>query len=478
MYVLFQTLLNILRISFLFVLAGILYPFLRAKSFYFFLRFSGPTFIKLGQLLSTRPDLVGDDLALILSAFQDDLSPFSFKKAKAIVEAELNKKTNQIFSDFSASAIASASIAQVHKAKLLNGDIVAVKILRPNIYKTMARDIATLRLINVAIGLFSAYSKEKVNDIVSLLEDCYKRELDLLWEAAAAANLKEKLADVAGFYIPKVYWNLTASKIMVSEWIEGIPFSDIKRIQNSKFDKKEIAKNLFISYFNQVYVHGFFHEDMHPGNLFLMPNGDIAVVDFGIIGIIDRKTRIAIAEILISFLRKDYKKVAKLHIEAGLVSKNVNIEEFALTCRAVGESVVNVPVREVSLAKLLGLLLKMTKKYNMKTKPELLLLQKTMMLLEGVGIELDRNLNIWELAGPWMEKWAHKNIGFDAKIVDKALLLFDAIKKFSTANDNQQQSEDSELVKKIEKLTKTERRWKIAVVISITMFLLSLLIGN
>ena len=478
MYALLQAPLNIARIFFLFVLSGILYPFLRSKSFYFFLRFSGPTFIKVGQLLSTRSDIIGDDLALSLSSFQDNLKPFSFKKAKFTVETELNKKINQIFTDFSVTAIASASIAQVHKAKLLNGDIVAVKILRPNISKTMARDISTLQLISIVIGLFSVYIKEKINDIISLLEDCYKRELDLMWEASAASNLKEQLVDVAGFYVPKIYWNLTTSKILVLEWVDGIPFSNVQKIRDSKFDKKEIAKNLVISYFNQVYVHGFFHADMHPGNLFLMPNGNIAVVDFGIIGIIDRKTRIAIAEILMAFLKKNYTKVAKLHIEVGLVPKNVNIEEFALTCRAIGETVVNVPVREVSLAKLLGLLLKMTKKYNMKTKPELLLLQKTMMLLEGVGVELDRNLNIWELASPWMEKWAYKNISFDAKIVDQVLLLFDAVKKFSTANDNQQQSEDSELVKKIEKLTKTERRWKIAVIISITIFLLSILIGN
>jgi len=474
----FQALLNIVRIFLLLILTSVSYPFLRAKSFYFFLRFSGPTFIKLGQLLSTRSDLVGDDVAKSLSSFQDSLPPFSFKKVRHVVETEINKKINQIFVDFSATATASASIAQVHKAKLLNGDVVAVKILRPNIYKTMAKDIATLRLIGLVIGLFSSYTKEKIDDIVSLLEDCYKRELDLLWEAAAASNLKEKLADVPGFYIPKIYWNFTTSKIMVLEWVDGTPFSDVKKIQNTKFDKKEIAKNLAISYFNQVYVHGFFHADMHPGNLFLMPNGDIAAIDFGIVGIIDRKTRIAIAEILIGFLKRNYIKVAKLHVEAGLVPENINIEEFALTCRAIGEIVVNVPVKEVSLAKLLGLLLKMTRKYNMKTRPELLLLQKTMILLEGVGVELDSNLNIWELARPWIGKWAHKNIGFDAKIVDQILLLFDALKKFSAANENKQESKDNELAKKIEKLTKREKRLRALVIVFAAILSLSLLIGK
>jgi ubiquinone biosynthesis protein len=209
----------------------------------------------------------------------------------------------------------------------------------------------------------------------------------------------------------------------------GIAFSDKEAIKNSNFDKNQIAKNLVISYFNQVYIHGFFHADMHPGNLFLMKNGDIGVVDFGIIGMIDKKTRIAVAEILMGFLQRNYRKVAQIHLSAGLVPENTNIDEFALSCRIIGESVVDLSIKQISLAKLMGNLLKMARKYNMNTKPELLLLQKTMMLVEGVGVAINKDLNMWELSGPWMKDWAVKNIGFDAKIRDHVVELIDVIKK-------------------------------------------------
>jgi ubiquinone biosynthesis protein len=298
----------------------------------------------------------------------------------------------------------------------------------------LARDIVTLKIISNIIGIFSKYNKEKLNDVIALLKDCESRELDMMLEASAASDLKENLSDVKGFYVPKVYWNYISEKVLTMEWIEGIAFSDRAAIKASKFDKKEIARNLVISYFNQVYVHGFFHADMHPGNLFLMKNGDIAVVDFGIVGIIDKKTRIAVAEILINFLKRDYEKVAKLHIDNNLVPADTNLKDFALTCRAIGESIVDVSVKQVSLAKLLAQLIKMTRKYNMVTKPELLLLQKTMMLVEGVGASLDGDLNMWELARPWMKDWATKNIGFDAKIRDSFLELFDMIKKILIKN--------------------------------------------
>lgn len=465
MYAFILSVINLFKIILFFLIAGAAYPFLRSKSVYLYLRFCGPTFIKLGQLLSTRDDLVGEELAVILSGFQDRLSPFSPKKSKAIIERELGASVNQIFSEFNEIPVASASIAQVHKAKLLNGDVVAVKVLRPSIQKIMARDITTLRLFCFVVGIFSSYTKEKIIDILDLLQNCYERELDLTQEASAASSLREKLSEVEGFYIPKIYWNLTTSKILTLEWIDGIPFSNKEAIKQSKFDKKKIARNLVISYFNQVYAHGFFHADMHPGNLFLMKNGDIAAIDFGIIGIIDKPTRIAIAEIVIAFLKRDYTKVAKLHVKAGLVPEDVNIEEFALTSRIIGETMVDMSIKQVSLAKLLGLLIRMTKKYNMKTKPELLLLQKTIMLVEGVGMQLDPNLNMWELARPWMEEWASKNIGFDAKIVDQLLLFLDAIKKLSAANENS--SGDALLIKKMEKLKQKTQRLKIALAIAI-----------
>ncbi len=429
---------NLFRLFFLLLLSLLLFPFIKNKAIYFFLKSSGPTFIKLGQLLSNRPDLIGDDLALCLADFQDKLPAFPFWKVKKIIEKQLGKPIDQLFLEFSAKPVAAASIAQVHKAKLFDGSSVAVKIIRPNISKIFKRDIATLKLLAFLVGIFSKYLKEKLSNVAEVLEDCSHKELDLHFEASAASDLKEKLQDVAGFYIPKIYWQFVSNDVLVLEWIDGIAFSDKQAILNSGFDRREIAKNLVVSYFNQVYVHGLFHADMHSGNLFLMKNGCIAAVDFGIVGSIDKKTRIAIAEILIAFLKRDYTKVARLHINAGLVPSNINFEEFVLSCRMIGEVAVDKAVGEISMAKLLMNLLKMTKKYQMKTKPELLLLQKTMMLVEGVGIFLDKDLNIWNLAKPFVSEWAKKNIGFDAKIRDFVVEMFDAVKRFSSQDPNKQ----------------------------------------
>ena len=423
------SIINLFRIILILLISVILYPFVKDKSIYLFLRFCGPTFIKLGQLLSSRPDLVGDNLAAKLAVFQDKLPPFSYKQAKRIIESESKVKINKLFLEFCKTPVASASIAQVHKAKTYDGKLVAVKILRPRIRQLVFRDIATLKLLSFIVSIFSSYGKKKIDNIVSLLKMSATRELDLLQEASVASQLKENSQNFEGFYVPEVYWNMTFGKIMTMEWIDGIAFSNKKAIDESGFNKEQIAKNLVISYFNQVYTFGFFHADMHPGNLFLMKNGDIAVVDFGIVGIIDKKTRIAVAEILIGFLQRDYKKVAKVHVESNLVPENTNIEELALTCRIIGESVVDLSVKQISLAKLMERLLKMAKKHNMDMRPELLLLQKTMMLVEGVGASLNKDLNMWELSAPWIKQWAIKNIGFDAKIRDNMIELITVIKK-------------------------------------------------
>lgn len=421
---------NLLRLVVLFLTFLICYPILKNRSIYYFLRFSGPSFIKLGQALSARPDLVGEKLSQTLSQFQDKLPPFSDSKLKEVLKEEYGEKFAEIFAEFNFRSVASASIAQVHKATTSDGKQVAVKILRPKIAKVMARDIVTLNIIIKIIGLFSKFLAKSLSDIASLLKSLQKSELDLLQEAANASRLKEELKDVNGFYVPEIFWKISTKKILVLEWIDGIPFSDKKAISATDLDKKHIAENLVISYFTQVYGNGFFHADMHQGNLFLKSNGDIAVVDFGIMGSIDKKTRIAVAEILIGFLHKDYREVAQLHIDAGLVPSDVNVDDLALSCRKIGESIVGSSVKDVSLANLLSNLIVMTRDYKMVTKPELLLLQKTLLLVEGVGVMLDPELNIWEIARPWVKEWAKLNIGFDAKIKDALLDLFELGRKF------------------------------------------------
>lgn len=409
--------LNLVRLTVLFLAILPIYIFNKNRAIYLFLKIAGPSFIKLGQILAVRPDLVGDKLANNLAKFQDKLDPFSDKKLQKILQQEYNN-FDQIFSEFDNKAVASASIAQVHKAKLANNKLVAVKVLRPNITKIIRRDVKTLRFIAILIRIFSKFLHKTISDLANLLENVARSETNLLKEAANASRLRENLQDLEGFYVPEVFWQYSTTKILVLEWIDGLPFSNKEQITKTKFNKEQIAKNLVISYFTQVYEYGFFHADMHPGNLFLMKNGSIGVVDFGIMAKIDKKTRIAIAEILIGFLNKDYQKVAQLHIDANLVPETTEVDDLALSCRKIGEGIIGLDVKDISIAKLLENLITMTRDYNMDTRLELLLLQKTILLVEGIGVSLDPNLNIWNLARPWIANWAKSNIGFDAKIRD------------------------------------------------------------
>lgn len=424
------TIFNILRLSALFLVTLPLYFFDKNRASYLFLKVAGPSFIKLGQILSVRPDLVGISLATTLAKFQDRLTPFCSLKVKKILIREFGSDYEKTFPHFDFTPIASASIAQVHKAQLKDGQTIAVKILRPKIAKIMARDISTLRFVANFLRIFSRFLSKTLFDLSDLLKNVSRSELDLLQEAANASRLKEDLGDLEGFYVPQIFWQFSTSKVLVLEWLDGVPFSDAKAILNTSFDKKEIAKNLVISYFTQVYDKGFFHADMHPGNLFLLKNGNIGVVDFGIMGKIDKKTRLAIAEILIGFLNKDYQRIAQIHVDVGLVPPSTNIDDLALSCRRIGETIVGSNVKDVSVAQLLSNLITMTRDYKMDTRPELLLLQKTILLIEGIGITLDPNLNIWDLARPWVANWAKTNISFDAKIRDVVLDFFEMARKF------------------------------------------------
>lgn len=430
----FGSLISLVRLVLLFLIFVILYPVLRKKSVYLFINYAGPSFIKLGQSLATRPDLVGRDMSKVLSGFQDKMKPFSKKIVKNILKQKLGQNLEGIFTQIDYTPKACASIAQVHKATLIDGNHVAIKILRPSIRRTVKRDLATLDLIIKIISLFSKDLANGLKDVSCVLKKCYETELDLNREAANAIRLKNNMKDEIGFYIPHIYTDITTSKVLVSEWIDGIPFSDHKAILQSKHDKKEVAKNLVISHFNQVYRDGFFHADAHHGNLFLMENGDIAFVDFGIMGEVDKKLRIAIAEILIAYLNKDYARVAQIHRDSGLVPKDVDMYGLELACKKIGDRMVDSSIKDISLARMLTDLIEMTSKYKMTTKPEILLLQKTIILVEGVGVMLDPDLNIWSIAKPWVRQWAVKNISFDAKIRDAVVDFFSAVKNIVKSN--------------------------------------------
>lgn len=380
----------------------------------------GPSFIKLGQALSVRPDIVGEEVAEALTRLQDKLPPFSTDKAKRIIARELGRPVAELFSEFDDVPVAAASIAQVHKAVTKDGRAVAVKVLRPKVINAFKRDLKLCYAIARMVEKLPSCKRLKPVQVVDVFANSVKKELDLRLEAASASKLKENCKDDAGFHVPQILWSLTSRKVLTLEWVDGIAVNDIEALRDAGHDLRKISEKLAVSFFNQSYRDGFFHADVHPGNLFVNKAGDIVPVDFGIMGQIDKQTRIFVAEILRGFLQGDYDHVAKVHFDAGYVPADKCPQEFALACRAIGEPILGLPANRISIAKLLALLFKVTEDFDMQTQPQLLLLQKTMVLVEGVGTQLNPDVNMWQLAEPWIENWAKDNLGPQARLKDGA----------------------------------------------------------
>jgi len=368
----------------------------------------GTTFIKLGQFLATRPDIIGEKLAKDLEKLQDKLLPFSKTEATLILKNELGEKTFQNIHEFS-EPIAAASIAQVHFAKIKNNGIekeVAIKILRPSIQKIFNEELDALMLLAYIIENTVKKTKRlKLIEVVYLLKEITNIEMDLRFEAAAANELYENTKSDIGFIVPKIYWNFTTQKILTLDKIEGIPIRETEKLTKSGIDTKKISKNLIQHFLRQAVRDGFFHADMHQGNIFINKNGDIVTVDFGIMGRLDKLNRRYLAEILYGFINRDYKKVAEVHFIAGLISKKFSIEEFAQSLRSIGEPIFGQSIKDISGGKLLKQLFDNTEKFDMQTQPQLLLLQKTMVVVEGVARRLDPNTNIWNVSKPILETW-------------------------------------------------------------------------
>ncbi len=379
----------------------------------------GPAYIKFGQVLSTRPDVVGDHMATELRVLQDKLPPFSIEDAKGAVEAELGLPVDQLFSEFSA-PVAAASIAQVHKARLVeSGETVAVKILRPGVERAFRKDIDAFYLAANMIELLSPASRRlRPLDVIRHFEGVVMGELDLRLESAAASEFAANTTQDAGFQLPDVKWPYSGRRVMTLGWAEGIALGDNDALDAAGHDRVALSERVLQLFLNHALRDGFFHADMHQGNLKVAGNGDIIAYDFGIMGHIDEYTRRVYAEILYGFIRRDYKRVAEVHFEAGYVPADRDVDEFARALRAVGEPIFGMDATRISMGKLLAYLFEVTERFGMETRTELILLQRTMVVVEGVARSLNPRMNIWKVAQPVVEDYIKKSIGPRAALND------------------------------------------------------------
>jgi len=368
----------------------------------------GTTFIKLGQFLATRPDIIGDDLSKQLETLQDKLPPFPLSEAKNIIKKDLGEQMFNSIINIS-EPVAAASIAQVHKAQINdNGTIkeVAIKILRPQIKKIFNDEIDALMFFAFVIeSLIKKTRRLKLVEVTFLLKQITNHEMDLRFEAAAANEYAENTKNDLGFKVPNIYWNFTNENVMTLDWIEGNSIRETEILQNQNIDTKKIATDIIQHFLRHAVRDGFFHADMHQGNIFVDKNGQIIPIDFGIMGRLDKLNKRFLAEILYGFIKRDYKKVAEVHLAAGLVPKHVPVDELAQALRSIGEPIFGQTVKDISGGKLLKQLFDVTEKFNMQTQPQLLLLQKTMVVVEGVARKLNPNTNIWETSKPVLENW-------------------------------------------------------------------------
>ena len=379
----------------------------------------GPAYIKFGQILSTRPDVVGDELAEQLKYLQDKLPPFPNAIAKRMIEAELGLAVDQAFSEFS-EPVAAASIAQVHRAKLADtGEDVAVKVLRPNIERAFRTDIDAFYLAARMIELLSPASRRlRPMDVIAHFEGVVLGELDLRLESAAASEFAANTAEDEGFQVPRPVWYLSGRTVMTLGWAEGVSMADNAAIDTAGHDRRVLGDRVLHLFLNHALRDGYFHADMHQGNLKVAANGDIIAYDFGIMGRIDEYTRRVYAEILFGFIRKDYRRVAEVHFEAGYVPADRDIDEFARALRAVGEPIFGMDASRISMARLLAYLFEVTERFGMETRTELILLQRTMVVVEGVARSLDPHINIWQVAKPIVEGYIASNVGPKAVMRD------------------------------------------------------------
>ncbi len=413
----------------------------------------GPIFVKLGQMLSTRPDLLPPDIVSELAKLQDNVPPFPGEVAIDVIEASYGKPIHEVFEFFDATPLASASIAQVHVARLLDGQEVIVKVVRPDILKTIERDIALLYVIaKFAERYWKDGRRLRPVEVISEYEKTIHDELDMQREAASATQLRRNFNNSDILYIPEIYWPWTRQSVMVMERIYGTPIGHIDELREKNIDLIKLSEDGVEIFFTQVFKHNFFHADMHPGNIFVSSEGQYIAVDFGIVGTLNPEDQRYLAENFLAFFNRDYRRVAELHVQSGWVPGSTRVDEFESAIRSVCEPIFEKPLKDISFGQLLLRLFQTARRFDMEVQPQLVLLQKTLFNIEGLGRELNPDLDLWKTAKPFLENWmaqqigvraVFKKIGIDAPLwVDKLPempgLVFDTMEQMK--NYHQQQS--------------------------------------
>jgi len=420
----------------------------------------GPIFIKFGQMLSTRKDLLPEDVAEELTALQDRVPPFDGEKAQQLIEKAYGVSVEEYFDEFNAVPLASASIAQVHTAKLKDGKEIVIKVLRPNIMPVIKRDIALLFII---ARLAERYSKDarrlRAIEIVEEYEKTILDELDLMREAANASQLRRNFEASEQLYIPEIYWDYTRRNVMAMERIYGEPMANIEKMKAEGVNMKRLSELGVEIFFTQVFSHNFFHADMHPGNLFVnisnLDKPEYIAVDFGIVGTLNPEDQRYLAENFLAFFKRDYNRVAQLHVDSGWVPAGTRVDEFESAIRSVCEPIFEKPLKDISFGQLLLRLFQTARRFNMEVQPQLVLLQKTLLNIEGLGRQIYPELDLWKTAKPFLEKWMNEQVGTKAlikgfkknlpyiveKMPDMPEMMFTALKKMSEGESHQQQTE-------------------------------------
>jgi ubiquinone biosynthesis protein len=379
----------------------------------------GPAAIKLGQTLATRPDLIGEEAARNLLSLQDQLPPEDYSKIVEQIEIGLGGPVAQFFSEIDPEPIGSASIAQVHRAVTTEGREVAVKVQRPGIDKSFLKDIETYEWAAAHVeSLGGEIARLRPRLTIANFKRWTLRELDLRREAASASELADAMKAVDHYVVPAIDWDRTSGKVLTLDWVDGIKISKVEELKAAGHDLPLIASRLVNAFLRQAISEGFFHADMHQGNLFVKADGTIAAIDFGIMGRINRQARFWLAEILYGLITGNYQRVAEIHFEAQYVPDYHDVGEFATALRAVGEPMRGKPVSELSVGAMLDGLFAITRDFDMQTQPHLLLLQKTMVMVEGVATQLHPGINMWDTSGPFVKEWMRTELGPEAALAD------------------------------------------------------------